>query len=349
MLRETNVQRLHWADKTMSLLRQSQLESCEKRLSVLPEYGLYTFDDDLHAEELWSISLDAQEHPRLTHLHTTQELRALVLTRLPLEATLLTAEEHSLVERLISLGGEAELLDWMEMAAAETLVRRLWCTLRRDGSRITLHMPAALCTPLLMILSDRRHDEARMRLMRHDAIIRALLYLGGLLHYSEPLERLLDDVLGCKDPGAAEYTLARRYLQAAYDFIYDSDGEMILLHPGLAEPERLLSNAPVRPSAPMELDEETVRGAMEGLMPEERGMYNRLYGLLQGATRPEIGVDEAVEDLRMLVKQGVSLQTMREVLSSLLTIHPTQDMLKAVNELYLMTPRWGALQMNSLQ
>ncbi|MBQ2954783.1 MAG: hypothetical protein IJE07_14730 [Clostridia bacterium] len=349
MLRETNIQRLHWADKTMSLLRQSQLESCERRLSRLPAFGLYTSDDDLHAEELWSLSLDAQSAPRQTHLHTTQELRAMVLARLPLEATLLTMDEHSLVERLITLGGEAELLDWLEMSAAETLVRRLWCTIRRDEDRFILHLPSQLRTPLLLVLSDRRHDEARSRLQRHDAIIRALLYLGGLLHFSEPLERIVADVLLCKEPGKQEYALATRYLQAAYDFFYDRDGEMILLHPGLAEPERLFSAMPQKDSAPLELDEDTIRGAMEGLMPEERQLFTRLYGLLSGATRPEISVEEAVEDLRMLVKQGVSLPVMREVLSSMLTIQPTAEMLRAVDELYLMTPRWGALQMNRLQ
>lgn len=349
MLRETNMQRLHWADKTMSLLRASQLESCERRLSALPAFGLYTSDDDLHAEELWAISLDAQESPRLTHLHTTQELRAMVLSRLPLEATLLTMDEHSLVERLITLGGEAELLDWMEMSAAETLVRRLWCTIRREGDRFILTLPEALRTPLLLVLSDRRHDETRTRLQRHDAIIRALLYLGGLMHFSEPLERIMQDVLMLAEPGRKEYTLAMRYLQAAYDFFYDQEGEMILLHPGLAEPERLFRAMPEKPAGPMELDEDTIRGAMEGLMPEERPLFGRLYGLLTGATRPEITVEEAAEDLRMLVKQGVSLPVMREVLSSMLTIQPTQEMLRAVDELYLMTPRWGALQMNRLQ
>lgn len=344
-----NVQRLHWADKTMSLLRQSQLEACEKRLSTLPAYGVFTFDDNLHAEELWELSLDAQDCPRLTHLHTTAELRAMVITRLPLESSLLTMDEHCLVERLLTLGGEAELLDWMEMSAAETLVRRLWCTIRREGDRFVLHLPEELRTPLMLILSDRKHDETRTRLLRYDAIIRALLYLGGLLHNAEPMERLVQDVLLCTAPGKMEFTLARRYLQAAYDFFYDDEGEMILLHPGLAEPERLCSITPPRDNTPLELDEETVRGAMEGLMPEERHLFNRVYGLLQGATRPEITVEEAVEDLRMLVKQGVSLQTLREVLSSLLTVQPTAEMLRALDELYMMTPRWGALQMNRLQ
>ena len=348
MLREPNIQRLHWADKTMSLLRQSQLESCERRLTALPPFDLYTYDDNLHAEELWALSFDAQEHPRQSHLHTVQELRAMVLSRLPLEASLLTVEEHSLLERLITLGGEAELMDWMEMSAAETLVRRLWCSIRRQDERLILHLPDALRTPLLLIMADKRHEETRARLLRHDAIIRALLYLGGLMHHGEPLERLLGDVLLCGDPGQLEYTLARRYLQSAYDFIYDRDGEMILLHPGLAEPERLLDNIPIH-TGPMELSEDAIRGAMEGLMPEERPLFERLYGLLTGATRPEISVEEAVEDLRMLVKQGVSLSVVQEVLASLLTMHPTADMIGAVQQLYMMTPRWGALRMNCLQ
>lgn len=349
MLRETNVQRLHWADKTMSLLRQSQLESCERRLASLPAYGLYTYDDDLRAEELWSLSFDCQELPRQLHLHTTQELRAMVLTRLPREASLLTLEEHSLVERLISLGGEAELMDWLEMTAAETLVRRLWCTLERIGDRFILRLPEELVNPLLVLLSDRRHDEIRTRLARHDAIIRALMYLGGLLHVDEPLDRLLDDVLELKEPNETDVRLALRYLRCAYDYIHDADGQIILLHPGLAEPDRLLQVPPLEMSHPMELDEETIRGAMEGLMPEERKCFSRLYGLLQGATRPEISVEEAAEDLRMLVKQGVSLSVMHEVLCSMLTIHPTKEMLSALSELHSMTPRWGALRMNRLQ
>ena len=79
MLREMNVQRLHWADKTMSLLRQSQLESCEKRLNALPDYGLYTYDDNLHAEELWDISFDAQEEPRQLQLQSDDCVQPLKL------------------------------------------------------------------------------------------------------------------------------------------------------------------------------------------------------------------------------------------------------------------------------
>ena len=347
MLRETNVQRLHWADKTMSLLRQQQLEACEKRLTALPTFGLYTYDDDLHVEELWHCSFDAQESPRITHLHTTHELRALVLTRLPMEASLLSVEEHHLVERLLTLGGEAELLDWEEMSAAESLVRRLWCVITHVGNRFVLHLPQELLTPLTMIFSSHQHEETRMRLMRHDAVIRALLYIGGLLHYEEPLHHLLEDVL--EDAACADHTLALRYLRSAYDYTHDQYGEMLLLHPGLAEPEALLSVATPKEGLSIDLDEETIRGAMEGLMPEERPLFERLYGLLLGATRPEIMEEEAAEDLRMLAKQGVPLSVMLEVLGSMLVLQPTDEMRQAVAELHALTPRWGEMRMDSLQ
>ena len=141
MLRETNVQRLHWADKTMSVLRQEQLEACEKRISALPPVTIFDLTDDLHIEEIWQCSYDVQEHPRMEKLHTRKELRAQVLGRLAAEAALLSIEEHLLAERLITLGGTAELIEWEETTAAESLVRRLWCTISRRNNRIIVHMP----------------------------------------------------------------------------------------------------------------------------------------------------------------------------------------------------------------
>lgn len=349
MLRETNVQRLDWADKTMSVLRQQQLEACERRLLKLPPFGLYDRDDDLHAETLWQSSLMAQEEPVQTKLHTTKELRAMVLSALPATIALLSPEEHMLMDRLVTLDGNAVLMDWEEVCAAETLARRLLCVVERSGDHFMLHLPDELLLPVTMILSSRQHEELREKLMRFDAVIRALLYLGGMLHYEEALHHLLADVL----EGSYAYDMkeALRYLRTAYDYTIDRDGEMLLLHPGLAEPERLLEAAPLAFSAahPMDLDEETMAGAIEGLMPEERPLFEKLYGLLAGVTRPEITEEGAVEDLRMLAKQGVSLQEMQKVLTSLVTIAPTDEMRQAVEQICLMTPRWGELRTGRLQ
>ena len=51
----------------------------------------------------------------------------------------------------------------------------------------------------------------------------------------------------------------------------------------------------------------------------------------------------------MLAKQGVSLQEMNEVLSSLLTVQPTRDMLEGVRQLYQQTPRWGTMSAAMVQ
>lgn len=341
MLRETNVQRLHWADKTMSVIRQEQLEACEKRLSALPRVTVFDLTDDLRTEEIWQCSYDAQEHPKMDKLHTRKELRAQVLANLAAEAALLSVEEHLLVERLVTLGGTAELIDWEETSAAESLVRRLWCTISRNSGRTVVHMPAALLTPLTLTISSRQHVEIRDRLMRHDSVIRAMLYIGGLLHYEEPLYHLMADVL--QDSYASDLTLAMRYLRAAYDYTYDRNGDMLLLHPGLADPEHLMAMHPPTQEFSVELSEDTMRGAVDGILPEEEPLFDRLYGLFVGATRPELTPEGAAEDMLMLAKQGVSLQEMQEVLGTLLSVQPTEDMRRAVSLVHAQTPRWGMM------
>lgn len=347
MLRETNVQRLHWADKTMSVLRQEQLEACEKRLSALPDVTVFDLTNDLRTEEIWQCSYDAQEHPRMDALHTRQSLRAKVLGSLAAEAALLSVEEHLLVERLITLGGTAELIDWEETSAAESLVRRMWCTLSRRGGRITVHIPEALLTPLTLAISSHQHQEIREKLMRHDAVIRGLLYIGGLLHYEEPLYHLMTDVLA--DSYACDLDLAVRYLRSAYDYTYDRSGDMLLLHPGLADPERLMALHTPSEMTAVELSEDTMRGAVDGLLPEEEPLFDRLYGLFVGATRPELTPEGAAEDLLMLAKQGVSLKEMQEVLGTLLSVQPTEEMRAAVTLVHAQTPRWGLMRSASAQ
>ena len=60
MLREGNVHSLHWADKTMSILRERQLEASADRIAAYPRKGLFSGCDDLMVEELWKHSYDAQ-------------------------------------------------------------------------------------------------------------------------------------------------------------------------------------------------------------------------------------------------------------------------------------------------
>ena len=347
MLRETGIHTLTWADKTMSVLKERQLEACENRLNQLPSFGLFDGCDDAKVETLWQCSYDAQEHPAQSRLHTTRQLQCQVLLNLPMEAALLSVEEHLLLERLIVLDGRAELMEWEETRGAEGLVRRLWCTLERREDAFVVRLPGELLVPLTAILASEAHGEIRERLLRFESAIRGLLYIGGLLHYGEPLHHLRQDVL--QGAFGDDERLAMRYLRNTFDYCYDRNGDMLLLHPGLAEPERMIAGGLVMTRADFELDEATLLGAMDGLLPEERPLFDRMFGLLWGAVRPEITEEEAVEDLRMLAKQGVSLTEMNEVLSSLLTVRPTPEMLEGVKVLHRHTPRWGTMGMGVAQ
>ena len=348
MLRESNMQTLTWADKTMSLMKERQLEACEDRLSSLPDFSLFDDIDDTQAETLWACSFDAQENPRQRELHTIDALRGMVMRALPAEAALLSVAEHQLLERLLALEGEAELMDAEESGAAEALVRRLWCTISWDEEdRAYLYLPPELLLPLQAIVSSQPHQELRHAVCRYDAAIRGLLYVGGLLQVDEALRHLLDDQL--KGTYANHPALGLRFLRTSFDYTYDGRGEMLLLHPGLAEPERLLHTISDIPFMTAALSEDILVGAVNGMLPEERPLAEKMYRLLAGAVRPEITLAEAVEDLLMLAKQGVGLAEMNEVLSSLLTVRPTAAMLEGVHQLYLMTPRWGTMRSGVVQ
>lgn len=339
MLREINVQTLTWADKTMSVLRTLQLEACEARVDALPAFGLFSGCDDSNVEQLWRLSYDAQEHPMMRRLHTASELITQVMIQLPAEAALLSPQEDMLLDRLLSLGGTAPLLDWDELDAAESLVRRLWCTLRKQDDHIVLHLPEELRTPLLLVTTSRAHQEIRTSMDTFHSNVQAILYLSGMLSADTAISLLQDAVL--KGTYANDLALARRFLRTAFDCTYSVQGQMLLLHPGLADPDHLEKQQPLTPQAVLKMSDHVLRQASEGMLDEERPMYTMMYGLLSQAVRPEIGVEEAVEDLRMLAKQGVSPQEMNEVLSSLLIVQPTDAMRSAALLLLQTTPKWG--------
>ncbi len=341
MLRETNVQRLHWADKTMSMLQRDQLEACEKRLALLPDVSVFGLENELRTEEVWHISYDAQEHPRQTALHTCQGLRSDVLYRLDAEAALLSLEEHQLVERLITLEGTAELIDYEEIAAAESLVRRLWCTISREETGIRVHLPDVLLTPLTMALSSRQHQELREKIIDLDTAVRATLCLHGILSDGPVIRALMRKVL-CGSY-ACDLTLAMRFIRASFDYICTPRGEMLLLHPGLADPERLMASFPPSKEISFSMEDDALRLVVYGMLPQEQPLVDAVLNQIHTCTRPEIHPLNAVDDLRILAKQGVSLRSMQEVLASMLVVQPTREMLLALAQLHDQTPRWGRM------
>lgn len=339
MLREFDLQRMHWADKTQSMLHQRQMEACQARLLSYPTESIFTLQTEQDTEYWWQCSYDAEESPKPLALHTLRELRAKVLSRLPVEAALLTEAEHALIVRLILSGGQARIDSWHELSAAESLLRRLWCTLEVDEQDVLLHLPSELMTPLSLVLREQRHQELRSHLTFFDTDTKAALYLSGMFSAKQALSRLYESVL--HDSYANDKTLALRYLKAGNDFYYDRTGELFLLHPGLADPEKMLRECGFPVGYQPDLPSERALLASRDLLPEEFETDAQLSVLIDSCMGLETSEESSAHDLRILVKQHVTWDELTEVVRAMLPIPPTRELMACLHRLYAFTPRWG--------
>lgn len=341
MLREVNVH-TDWCEMTMSMMREKQFEACERRLFAYPSVSLFAAEaSENDAQTLLLGSFDDVHGEGGRRLVTLDMLRERVLARLPLEATFLSVGEMQLLEKLLLNDGELLLGDWDDIGAAEALVRRLWCSFHAQGDEWTLILPAPLHEPLLAAMGNPDTPKARERLFRYDATIHSLLYIAGFLHFAQPMAYFTQDVMKREDELAVQ--IARRYMQASFEYVTDANGDLILLHPGLADPYRLVKSQTEDMACVFELTQETIMGGMNGILPEEIPLHEELCGALSGALRPEYELGEAAEDLRMLAKQGVGLREMESVMASMLAVMPTERMKNALERLYLCTPHWLTL------
>lgn len=342
MQRENSAYALNWCDKTMTLLRERQLEAWERRLSRYPDPGLFSGCTLLELQHLWDLSYYAKEPACGPSLITLEKAKERVLRRLPKEVCFLSVREHALVERLLMQNGEAELYDWEEAGAAEALVQRLWCTLAMEGDAMILRLPEALHMPLIAAMDTEEHAAAREMVFRFDATMQSLLYITGFLHVEQPLRHFMEDVARNWDPDIRD--LAMRFLQASFEYIVDFQGNVVLVHPGLADLDQAAGGTGAKGLHSIELSESMMLGGMNGILPEEIPLHSDMVQCLKGALRPEYTPDEAAEDLRMLAKQQVSLADMEDVLSTMLSTLPTRNMREALMKIKAHTPCWAGLR-----
>ncbi|HPF87104.1 MAG TPA: hypothetical protein PK537_03485 [Candidatus Limiplasma sp.] len=347
MLRETSL--LHeqdWAEKTLSILREKQFEACERRLSNQLNFNLFSpLATDTYAQRLFEQSYFADELPA-DRLMTIETLRAKVIALLPHEAHYLSSAENALLEQLLLAGGRLTSKNWEEIPAAEALAGRLWCSFSSEGETWTLELAAELRDPLIKAFSAKKHAGARTRTFRYDVTIHGLLYITGFLPALQPRDIFQKEVL--KTDAAWGRIVADRYLKAGFEYIKDEKNEIILLHPALADPYRLLWTLGGRINTAITLTEDALLGGMNGMLAEEAPLHERMQSALLGNMRPEWRADEAADDLRFLVKQNVSYQELEDVMSSMLCIRPTEEMHDALKNLYNNTPRWIAMSANLL-
>ena len=328
MLRQGNTRPLHWADKTMSVLRADQLETCEKYLAGFPSHCLFDPDcSDVDAESFYDFSFFADEDRMSGHrpppvLHTISELRSRVLAQFAQEAALLSVEEH-------------------ELLPARGLVRRLWCRVDGTSGAAVLIMPHQLCASMLLLLASESHKKVRSLLEQVHENIDNTLYLLGAVQAAGPANHMLSLL---KDTFAGNCPLlVNRFLLVGYDYVYDRSGNLLLIHPGLAEPEQMMDYAR------SDLDLEALSAASESVGELENPLYDRMLGLLIDVTRPEITPEDAVEELNILAKQEVPFPDMLEDLSSLLICRVTPEMQDALRDLYEHVPRWLSLGTSTVQ
>ncbi len=340
MLREVTTHS-DWGEKTMSMMREKQFEACERRLSAHPGMSLFSSDiTDVEVQALMEGSYYRQEMGET--LVTLEGLRQEVLGQLPTEALCLSQGESQLVERLLLAQGSITLTEWDDIGAAEALVSRLWCSFRMTEEDWLLDLPQALHEPILLVMNTPEYSQTKELLFRYDAMMMGLLYIAGFLHCAQPIQTFTRDVMGRSDRLAEN--LARRYLKSSFEYMTDSSKQMILLHPGLADPYRLIAAMGSEELFTLELSQEMMAGGMNGLFPEEEPLHEAMCGALDGFLRPEYDVAEATEDLRMLAKQGVSLEAMEAVMESMLCVVPTAGMKRALEQLHQCTPHWIGLR-----
>ncbi|NLV59542.1 MAG: hypothetical protein GXY67_12355 [Clostridiales bacterium] len=340
MLREVTIHS-DWGEKTMSMMREKQFEACERRLSAHPGLSLFSPDTtDVEVQALMDSSYYHQEMDQT--LVTVENLRKQVFTMLPTETLYLSQGESQLLERLLISDGSIKLTEWDDIGAAEALVSRLWCSFHITDEDWMLELPKALHEPILIAMNTPDYAQKKELLFRYDAMMMGLLYIAGFLHCSQPIQTFTRDVMASS--GRQAENLARRYLKSSFEYMTDSSNQMILLHPGLADPYRLIAAVNSDELFTLELSQEMMAGGMNGLFPEEEPLHEAMCGALEGSLRPEYDVAEATEDLRMLAKQGVSLVEMEAVMASMLCVLPTQEMKQALEQLHQCTPHWIGLR-----
>ena len=308
MLRQGNTHPYHWADKTMSVLRANQLEACEKDLAGLPCRCLFDTDcTDADAEAFYQMSFFPREDRGSGRiiLHTVEQLRVRVLSSFAPELALLSSEEHDLMVRAVLFRG---------------------------------HMPHQLCASALLLLAGEGHKKIRDAVEQVQESIDNSLYLMGMTQASGPmlhLQTLLKDTYAENRPDLIE-----RFLFSGFDYIFDGTGRLILIHPGLADPEGMLDSLPAVSGACQEMTGSALRDASASIGDLESPLYEQMLFSVADAVRPELTPEDAVEDLIILAKQDVPFSDMKEVLSSMLVSLPTAEMLKALRDLSERIPRW---------
>jgi hypothetical protein len=270
-----------------------------------------------------------------------QEAAALrvVLESLPRQADCLSIREHSLVERLLTEGGQTALEDVEDLEAAQALRHRLWVDVGLCEGRPAARLDSRLREAVAQALDRPDHTALRARLFTVHAAISALLYIAGALDDRGPQRLFMQQVLRAPADDEEAQHLAQQYLWASYDCM-DYPHGVLLVHPALADPPAAVCPLPGEEAG---LDARRLLGGMQGILPEEEPLDSRLAAALQGALRMGEDAADCARELRWLAKQGAPLEALHSVLATRLCVLETQEMRRALRMLWQGVPRWDGV------
>lgn len=328
-----------WIDRMDSRMQAARWAACMEGLNMEPSRAgvLDSYDEELLEELLregWVGPVPGEPTGDLR-----RDLRAAVHATLEDDIDCLSVEEHTIIERMLIGDGSVSLESVIEAEAAYTLRMRMWCDVSIDGDEPIARLDPQLMELLPPLLMRPLHQERRGRIFIYDGMLHGLLYISGYLDDRMPRERFIQEVLGSKDTPQTQ-RLARNFLEASYD-TYQLGGRNLLVHEALADPEALATTLAEHGAYLLpELTPMDMAASMNGLLPEEIIPDEKLQRALYGALRPEYDPSDATSDLRFLAKQNAPIETLQEIMASMLYVLPTHHMDSALREMRTHTPRW---------
>ena len=341
MKRYVNFQNESWPDRTHGQMRAARWEACI--MGIVPSPPCAGVIDTLPIQQIQELLaegfVDVPHAP--SDLLTRRAARKAMHSTLTDDVDCLSPMEHMLVERMLIGDGQVFLESIGELEAAYTLRMRLWCDIGIQEGRPCARLDQTLFQTLPELMMRPQHMERRGLIFAFDGMVHGLLYITGFLDYKLPNKKFIEEVLRLEvTPTTAR--LSANYLEAAFDCCTIA-GCTLLLHEALSMPEALIGSLAaygVLPQAPV--TPEQLIGAMNSLLPEEMASDEKLRLSLSGALRPEYDLDEVTTDLRLLAKQGATIQALSEVMARMVCVLPTQHMQNALLEMVSQTPRWIA-------
>ncbi|MCL1964762.1 MAG: hypothetical protein FWF69_06850 [Firmicutes bacterium] len=341
MKRYIDFQEESWPDRARAQMQAARWEACLNGISSqAPCAGVIdAYSIDLLTELIDEGWVNVPHAP--SNMLLRRAARRQVMGTLKDDADCLSLQEHTLVERMLIGDGRVFLGTVSEFEAAFTLKRRLWCDVGVFQERPCCRLDGALIQALPEILTRACHMERRSRIFVFDGMMHGLLYLSGFLDDRLPKQRFIEEVLQTRHTPETE-RLARNYLEAAFDCTAVA-GCNLLLHEDLAAPESLVGTLASQGGFQLpSVTPNQLAGSMNGILPEELPAHQKLSLALRGALRPELDPEEAAGDLRMLLKQGATLEVLHDVMAGMLCVLPTAHIENALLEMSVRTPRWIA-------